>query len=72
MKDLETKSLWSHLLGKCMEGELKGTQLMTLPALLTDWETWNRIHPETTVLLMRRTDNQFTRGMYRQLQNFVA
>ena len=71
MKDLETNSLWSHLLGKCMEGDLKGTRLETLPALLTDWETWNRTHPETTVMLMRRSARNFTREIYRQPGNFV-
>ena len=72
MRDLETKSLWSHLLGKCMDGDLQGARLETLPALLTDWQTWNRTHPETTVMLMRRSAHNFTRDMYRQLGDFVV
>jgi hypothetical protein len=72
MLDVETKSLWSHLLGKCMRGELLGTQLESLPALLTDWQTWKKTHPETTVMLMRRTADRFTRDMYQDLQKFVA
>ena len=72
MMDRETKSLWSHLLGRSMRGELKDTQLQTLPALLTDWATWKKIHPETSVMLMRRTAEGFTRDMYRDLRKFVA
>jgi hypothetical protein len=72
MMDSETESLWSHLLGRSMRGELVDTQLETLPALLTDWETWKRTHPETTVMLMRRTADGFTRDMYRDLRGFVA
>ena len=31
MQDLETRSLWSHMLGECMAGELKGARLTMLP-----------------------------------------
>ena len=72
MMDRETESLWSHLLGKSMRGKLKDTQLESLPALLTDWETWKRTRPETTVMLMRRTSKGFTREMYRELRGFVV
>ena len=72
MMDKETESLWSHLLGKCMDGELKGTVLKTLPGSLTDWESWKEKYPETKVLLMRRTAQSFTREMYTDLRHFVA
>ena len=72
MKDLETESLWSHLLGRSMQGELVDTQLETLPSLLTDWESWKKTHPETSVMLMRRSAKGFTRDMYRDLGRFVV
>ena len=72
MMDRETKSLWSHLLGKCMQGELKGAQLEMLPGSLTDWATWKSKHPESTVMILQRVTDQFTREMYRNLNQFVA
>ena len=72
MKDEQTESLWSHLLGKCMRGEMEGQQLTSIPSLLTDWETWSRLHPDSTVMMMRRTAEGFTRDMYSGLQRFVA
>ena len=32
MQDTETKSLWSHILGEAMDGELKGVVLKSLPS----------------------------------------
>lgn len=72
MKDLETESLWSHLLGKCMQGELSDRQLRSLPSLLTDWATWRELHPETTVLILDRTRRDFTRSLYRAVNDFVV
>lgn len=50
MQDLETNSLWSHVTGECMEGELAGTQLEMIPMVQTSWEKWSAEHPETRVL----------------------
>jgi hypothetical protein len=47
--DQETESLWSHLLGEAKAGPLKGKQLQQLPSVLTDWRSWRRHHPESTV-----------------------
>ena len=72
MMDQETKSLWSHLLGKSMKGELIDTQLEAVPSLLTDWETWKRTNPKTSVMLLSRTANQFNRKLYGELRYFVV
>ena len=32
MYDVETKSNWSHILGRAMDGEMKGTRLEMLPS----------------------------------------
>lgn len=51
MLDEETKSLWSHLLGKCMEGELQGTELKTIPSVIADWGSWKKQYPETDAMI---------------------
>ena len=70
--DQETKSLWSHILGKAMRGELEGTRLEMLPAEMVTWEAWQREHPETTVLNLRRTDKAYTVDFYRHPASFVS
>ncbi len=60
MFDRETNSLWSHILGQAISGEFKGTNLNFIPALQTDWASWNERHPETLVV----NPNLFTRDSY--------
>ena len=50
MYDHQTDSLWSQFLSRGIRGELRGTQLELLPALMTDWATWAELHPDTLVL----------------------
>lgn len=59
MRDLETGSYWSHILGRCMDGPLKGQELEILPSTLTTWKDWTQRHPETTVLNLPRTAREF-------------
>ena len=40
MYDHETGSLWSQFLGQAVRGQLAGTKLEFIPALMTDWATW--------------------------------
>ena len=47
MQDKETGSLWSHLLGRAMRGDLQGQRLDRLPGLMTDWKTWRELYPQT-------------------------
>ena len=51
MLDEETQSLWSHLLGKCMQGELAGIELKTCPSVIIDWAAWKRQYPETDAMV---------------------
>jgi len=71
MVDSETKSLWSHLLGKAMEGELKDTVLETLPSTMVDWKSWKTDHPDTTVLALSRTSREFLREFHEDAGRFV-
>ncbi len=50
MYDRQTGSLWSQLLGKAVEGELKGTELEFVPSIITTWEDWHTRYPETVAL----------------------
>lgn len=72
MQDLETESLWSHILGECMEGELKGTRLEVIPSVMTDWKRWKEIEPETKAVLLSRTTDNYTNAFYRNLDKFVV
>jgi len=59
MRDLETGSYWSHILGRCMDGPLKGRELEILPSTVTTWKDWSARHPETTLLNLPRTSREF-------------
>ena len=50
MYDHQTDSLWSQFLSRAVRGDMKGTELELLPALMTDWATWAELHPDTLVL----------------------
>lgn len=71
MYDRETNSLWSHILGEAMQGRLQGTRLQQLPSVMTDWQTWSKDHPETTVLWISRTSTEYRREFYQQTERFV-
>lgn len=71
MRDIETGSLWSHLLGRCMEGDLKGRALRILPAVMTTWQDWRRTHPRSQVLDLPRTSRGYDRAIYRHAERFV-
>ena len=50
MQDEETQSYWSHILGECTEGNYKGKKLEMIPSVLTDFGTWKREHPNSTIM----------------------
>lgn len=50
IQDLETKSKWSQLAKKAIDGPLEGAKLKALPALQTTWGHWKSRHPKTLVL----------------------
>ncbi|WP_298843618.1 DUF3179 domain-containing (seleno)protein [uncultured Roseobacter sp.] len=55
MYDINTYSVFDTFLGHAVTGPLaeKGLQLEQATVITTDWGTWKREHPETTVLLER-------------------
>lgn len=63
IRDVETGSLWSHLMGQCMQGELKDARFDFIPATVTTWQDWKEKFPETSVLNMSRTASNFVRDL---------
>ncbi len=49
MLDDRTGTVWSHLDGRAVAGELEGTQLEIRALQTTTWASWLAEHPETTV-----------------------
>jgi hypothetical protein len=72
MMDQETKSLWSHILGECVKGKLKDTELVVLPSDMLTWEAWKKEHPDSTVLNMHRTSKNYTKAFYKDPKRFVV
>jgi hypothetical protein len=48
--DRQTERYWSQLLGEAVEREMVGTKLASLPSLMTTWEQWREMHPNTVAL----------------------
>ena len=71
IRDLPTDSLWSQVLGKCLQGELAGRVLEVVPAVQTTWSDWKSRHPATTVVQFPRERNDFTRRFHRDRRRFV-
>jgi hypothetical protein len=60
MFDRETKSLWSHVTGECVDGELKGKRLQRLAAIpKVTWREWKRVHPDSQVLSVANREEGF-------------
>lgn len=71
MEDEETSSQWSHLMGRAMAGQLKGSELEVLPSEMTDWGTWKAQHPGTDVLDMSRTTSAFVTEMQKEPDTYT-
>lgn len=71
MRDLETGSLWSHILGDCQEGKLLGAQLEFMASAMVPWKEWRARHPETTVLNLSRTAGDYRLQVFSNPDPFV-
>ncbi len=71
MRDEETGTLWSHLLGQGMKGALKDAKLEIIPSQMTDWKTWVTQYPETTVIKLSRTSQAYQLDFYQDPALFV-
>jgi hypothetical protein len=48
--DRQTRSVWLHLTGECIEGPFKGTTLKAIAGRHVLWSEWKRDHPNTQVM----------------------
>ena len=49
MQDEETGTLWSHVTGEALDGELTGRRLEIVPGVHTTWAEWQEAQPKTLV-----------------------
>jgi hypothetical protein len=59
IRDVETGSEWSQLLGDAIAGPLRGERLEMRSATWTDWGTWRVKYPETTALKLSRVSQEY-------------
>ena len=50
MVDRETGSVWTHLDGNAIQGQLQGARMVMVPAPQMTWGEWKESHPGTMVL----------------------
>lgn len=51
-------------MGEAMRGPMQGERLEIVPAIVTDWASWKRHHPETTVAIMSRSASWYNRDFH--------
>jgi len=56
MYDRQTESLWLHVTGQALKGELKGAQLDFLPVEVVPWSDWRERYPDTKVLVGEKAE----------------
>ncbi len=71
MLDQETRSLWSHILGEAMDGDLKGERLESIASTMMDWKSWKEAHPKTTVMALGRTSKEYRLEFQKKPNTFV-
>lgn len=71
MRDLETGSLWSHILGECQEGPHLGAKLTVIPSGITSWKDWTTKFPNSSVLKLPRTAREYVREIFVRSEEFV-
>ena len=69
--DQETGTHWAQLSGEAKRGPLKGKRLRQIPSVVTDWESWRRLIPKASVLLLPPGRREFRRDFYHRPENFV-
>lgn len=60
--DRATDSNWSQMRLDCVNGELQGEKVVTLPVVETTWATWQQMYPNTKVI---STNTGFSRNYQR-------
>jgi hypothetical protein len=64
MFDRQSESLWLMVNGQAIVGDRTGEQLEQLPAIITTWERWTSLHPETQVLARREGYVDYSQDLF--------
>jgi len=59
------------MLGEAKAGPLKGKKLQQLPAVVTDWRSWSKHHPEGSVVVISRHTESYRRKSFIPPDQFV-
>lgn len=54
MYDRQTDTLWTHVDGRAVRGDLLGRQLEIVPSVHATWEEWFALYPDSQVLRKNR------------------
>lgn len=65
MYDRQTQSWWQQALGQSIVGQLTGTQLRQIPAVMESWEQFQARHPDGLVMDQPRGARQYGMNPYR-------
>jgi hypothetical protein len=73
--DRKTNSNWSQIRLDCVNGELIGNSIATIPLIETTWATWKSMYPQTKVISLQtghsRNYNRYPYGDYRTNHNNI-
>jgi hypothetical protein len=73
--DRKTNSNWSQIRLNCVNGELRGREIVTFPLVETTWKIWRSMYPETKVISINtgfnRNYSQYPYGDYKTNNNKI-
>jgi hypothetical protein len=70
MFDRETDTLWSHVDGRAIKGELRGDALEIVPSIHATWKEWKTLYPQSLVLRKRGETGSAYESYNRDPQRF--
>jgi len=66
MYDVETRSFWNQIAGKCIAGLRAGEQLVPLPSVVTSWSQWKEAWPKTDILAASHVSEYLYSSFYHE------
>jgi hypothetical protein len=62
--DIDTRSFWNQIAGKCVAGIRSGEQLHPLSSVLTSWGEWKNAYPQTDAVAVSRVSEYLYASFY--------
>jgi hypothetical protein len=63
MYDHQSNTLWSQALGQAIRGARRGQRLVLQPSMLTTWQDWKELHPDTRLLSIQAVEDHPERAV---------